>query len=122
MAHFCRIDENNEVQEVIVIPNFTENEEDNGKEYILNRLKLEGVWLQTSYNGNIRNRFAGIGMLYDSTLDAFIDKQPFPSWTLDEEKNWVPPSPYPQESLENHIWDEDTLAWVVEAVEQAQEF
>jgi hypothetical protein len=70
-------------------------------------------WKQTSYNGNIRRRFAGIGYEYNEDLDAFIPPKPFPSWILDTENAiYVAPLPRP---IENHwIWHEDTLSWVEE--------
>ena len=43
-----------------------------------------GVWLQTSYNGNIRKNYAGIGYTYDSDLDAFIPPKPSDSAVLDK--------------------------------------
>ena len=43
-----------------------------GRAFIANTLKLEGDWLQTSYNGNFRGQYAGQGMTYDPTLDEFV--------------------------------------------------
>jgi len=49
---------------------------------------------RTSYNGNIRKRFAGIGYTYNEQLDAFILPKPYPSWTLNEEiADWEAPTP-----------------------------
>lgn len=73
MAHFARI-ENNIVTNVVVVDN--EHEVD-GQEY-LNDLGLEGTWLQTSYNGNFRGIFAGIGFTYDSAANVFIAPEPSP--------------------------------------------
>lgn len=67
MAHFAKI-ENGIVTQVVVVDN--EHEAD-GKAY-LNSLGLDGTWVQTSYNGNIRGKFAGIGDSYDSVNDVFI--------------------------------------------------
>lgn len=69
MAHFAQIDENNLVVQVLVIPN---EEEYRGQEYLADELGLGGTWIQTSYNHNIRKKFAGIGDTYDLTRDAFI--------------------------------------------------
>jgi hypothetical protein len=33
---------------------------------------LEGTWMQTSYNGSFRGRYAGPGMKYDPELDEFV--------------------------------------------------
>ena len=67
MAHFAKI-ESGIVTQVVVVDN---EHEANGEAY-LHSLGLEGVWVQTSYNGNIRGKFAGIGDTYDSLADVFI--------------------------------------------------
>ena len=67
MAHFARIDENNIVVEVLVVP---DEQEHRGEEY-LNELGLEGRWIQTSYNDNIRGSYAGIGDYYNENIDMF---------------------------------------------------
>jgi len=71
MAHFAEIDENNVVLRVIVV---ADEHEANGAEWCSNL--LGGTWVQTSYNGNIRGVFAGIGYTYDAELDEFVP--PFP--------------------------------------------
>lgn len=102
MAHFAKI-ENNIVTQVIVAE----------QEFIdSGALGDPSIWIQTSYNGNIRKRFAGIGYTYDSALDAFIPPKPFNSWVLDESTaSWKAPIDKPIDTL-NYIWNEDTLAWV----------
>jgi len=50
--------------------------------------------VQTSYNGNMRKNFAGVGYTYDTTRDAFIAPQPHSSWILNEETcRWENPLP-----------------------------
>jgi hypothetical protein len=72
---------------------------------------LGGRWIKTSYNGNIRKNFAGIGYTYSEELDAFIPPKPFASWTLNEETaNWNAPVAYPEDG-KPYIWIEDTLSW-----------
>lgn len=71
MAHFAKI-ENGIVTEVLVVDN--EHEAD-GEAY-LNSLGLEGTWVQTSYNGNIRGKFAGKGDTYDAKNDVFVSPEP----------------------------------------------
>lgn len=78
MAHFAQLDNDNIVRQVIVIANedcgggdFPASEPA-GQAFIAS-LNLSGVWKQTSYNGNFRGRYAGIGDLYDSELDQFVD-------------------------------------------------
>ena len=72
MAHFARLDKNNVVQQVIVVSNQHAPTEEEGINYILNVLKLDGTWLQTSYNGNIRGKFAGTTDIYDPKKDEFV--------------------------------------------------
>jgi hypothetical protein len=89
MAHFAQINENNIVTQVIVVHN---NELlDNGVESEAKGIQFcqslfGGNWIQTSYNGNIRKNYAGIGYVYDAQKDAFIPPKPeIGEWILDEE-------------------------------------
>ena len=66
MSHWAEIDENNTVLRVLVGDN---NKADEGEAFMNS---LGGTWVKTSYNGNIRKNFAGIGYTYDSIRDAFI--------------------------------------------------
>ena len=73
---------------------------------------LGGEWKQTSYNGNIRKNYAGVGYTYDAARDAFIAPRPFPSWILDEATcQWAAPTPMPTDG-KRYQWDEATLAWI----------
>ena len=115
MAHFAKIDENNVVQQVIVVANKdTADASGNESEAIgvafCQRL-LGGNWKQTSYNGNIRKHYAGIGYTYDAARDAFIPPQPYPSWSLDADCNWQAPVPMPTDG-KMYSWDEAAQAWV----------
>jgi hypothetical protein len=65
-------------------------------------------WVQTSYNNNFRNKFAGVGDTYDKVNDVFIEPQPYPSWTLDSNYDWQPPISRPP-GIQN--WNEETQAW-----------
>ena len=76
MAHFARIDDNT-VREVIVIsddvaPDPAPDNESLGQAFIADVLRLAGEWKQTSYNGNFRGRYAGLGYIYDPVLDEFV--------------------------------------------------
>jgi len=76
MAHFARISKNI-VREVIVIsddvaPDPAPDNESLGQAFIADVLGLSGQWLQTSYNGNFRGTYAGIGYTYDPDLDEFV--------------------------------------------------
>ena len=70
MAHFAKIN-NNIVVEVIVVSNNDAPTEEVGQAFIAS-LGLDGEWLQTSYNGNFRGVYAGIGYTYDADLDEFV--------------------------------------------------
>ena len=52
----------------------------------------------------------GIGTIYDRVNKVFVYPQPFPSWTLDENFNWIPPVPFPTEEGD-YDWDEESLSW-----------
>jgi hypothetical protein len=81
MAHFAELDSNNIVTQVLVVPNHQENR---GQEYLANDLGLGGNWIRTSYNGNIRKNFAGIGYSYWPDLDAFVPPKCHDEAVLDE--------------------------------------
>lgn len=99
MAHYAKIIEGT-VVEVIVAD----------EDYIS---ELEGTWVQTSYNSNIRKNYASIGGTYDSTRDAFIHPKPYPSWVLDEDTcQWNAPVEIP-DTENKYVWDEDTKSWTL---------
>jgi hypothetical protein len=107
MAHFAEIDENNVVKQVVVVDNSLEHR---GADFLANDLGLGGTWLQTSYNDNIRKQYAGIGYTYDAVNDVFIAPQPYPSWALDNDFNWQPPTPRPEGDF--WYWNEALQVWV----------
>ena len=118
MAYFAHLDEHGIVQQVIAISNGVLQEphltfpdtEPFGQEFIRDVLGLPGEYRQTSFNGNFRGRYAGIGYRYDSERDQFIAPQPFPSWSLNEAGDWQPPVPYPGDGI--YLWNEDNGEWV----------
>lgn len=104
MSHFAKIDNNYIVQEVIVADQNFINSGVVGDSF---------RWIQTSYNGNFRKNFAGIGYKYDRLRDAFIPPQPYPSWILNEQTClWNAPIPYPDDG-QLYDWDETTKSWVL---------
>ena len=115
MAHFAEIDQNNVVLRVIVVGNQdTSDASGVEKEYIgaafCERL-FGGTWKQTSYNGNIRKNYAGIGYTYDAVNDVFYAPQPYASWTLSQTTwLWEPPIAYPDDG-QLYAWDEATVSW-----------
>jgi hypothetical protein len=76
MAHFAELDSNNVVLRVIVVNNKdTADAHGVEKEYIGTAFcerVLGGIWKQTSYNGNMRGKYAGIGDTYDATNNVFV--------------------------------------------------
>ena len=115
MAHFAQLNEQNIVTQVIVVANeeLLENgteSESKGIEFC--QSLFGGDWKQTSYNGNIRKNYAGIGHTYDAQKDAFIPPKHFPSWILVEETcQWGAPIPYPDDG-KLYNWDESVVSWV----------
>jgi hypothetical protein len=104
MSHWAQIDDNNIVTQVLVGPNYA----DEGEAFFN---ALGGTWVKTSYNGNIRKNYAGIGHTYDAARDAFIAPKPFNSWLLDEDTcRWQAPVPYPTDDL-MYEWDEELTDW-----------
>jgi hypothetical protein len=69
MAHFAEIDSTNKVLRVLVVDN---SQEHRGQEFLADDLSLGGTWIQTSYNNNIRSKFADIGDIYDPINDVFV--------------------------------------------------
>lgn len=123
MAHFAELDENNVVLRVIVVDNSDCCTPDGVEKESIGIAHCEwvlgGRWVQTSYNGNFRKNFAGIGFTYDEERDAFIPPKPEdrPSHVIDEETcEWVPPIPRPADHgtgdpIILYSWNEETLSW-----------
>jgi hypothetical protein len=110
MAHYAFLDSNNIVTEVI-----TGKDEDE----LLEGLTPEEWYgnfrgqrcVRTSYNGNIRKNFAGIGYIYDEQRDAFIAPKVHVSWVFNEEIcQWEPPVAYPTDD-KFYIWNENQRNW-----------
>jgi hypothetical protein len=116
MAHFAQLDDNNVVTQVIVVANEelifegVENETQ-GVIFCRSLFGNDTKWVQTSYNGNIRKRYAGIGFTYDANKDAFIAPQPYGSWTLDADLNWQAPVAMPEDG-KAYAWFEPNQEWI----------
>ena len=54
----------------------------------------------------------GIGFTYDAVNKVFIAPQPYPSWTLDNNFEWQPPTPQPPPPPLTY-WDEQQEKWVI---------
>jgi hypothetical protein len=110
MAHYAFLDENNIVTEVIVGIDETELIEGKDPETWYGEFRNQRC-IRTSYNGNIRKNYAGIGYSYSDDLDAFISPKPYLSWVLNEKTcNWEAPIPYPNDGM-IYQWSEEELDW-----------
>ena len=117
MAHFAKIDENNIVTQVVVVENKDTSDASGVEKEHIGAAHLEkilgGTWKQTSYNGNFRKNYAGIGYIFDEQRNAFIPPKPFNSWVLEEETcQWKAPVDMPNDG-QMYTWDEDSTSWNV---------
>lgn len=110
MAYYAFVNENNVVTEVISGKDETEIIDGVDPETWYGQFRGQKC-VRTSYNGKIRKQYAGIGYTYDPIADVFIAPQPFPSWTLDDNHDWQPPTPRPTDG-DLYKWDETNQKWV----------
>lgn len=108
MAHYAFLDTNNVVTEVIVGIDETELIEGLQPEIWYSNFRGQ-VCKRTSYNNKIRKQFASVGFTFDEVRDEFVAPQPFASWTLDENNDWQPPTPKPND---DYYWNENTQTWL----------
>jgi hypothetical protein len=117
MAHFAKLDQNNNVIEVHCVHNnelLDENgveQEQKGIDFLVAWSGGYPHWKQTSYNGNIRKNYAGIGYTYRQDIDAFVAPKPYASWILNANAQWEAPVAMPQDG-QRYVWDEATTSWV----------
>jgi len=110
MAHYAFLDDNNIVTEVITGIDETELIEGLDTETWYGNFRGQ-VCKRTSYNGNIRKNYAGIGFTYDPVRDAFIPPKPYESWLLNEDSClWEAPVAYPNDG-KFYTWDEENQSW-----------
>lgn len=114
MSHFAEIKPNGLVVNVICIEPDMINNGSFGDPH---------KFIQTSYNGNFRNKFAKVGDRYDRTLDMFVPPSPYPSWVLETYEvddipraKWVAPKAKPK-SKPNYVWNEELVKWVAPSTE-----
>lgn len=117
MAHFAQLDENNVVTQVIVVHNNDcqidgVESEDAGILFCKQLFGADTCWKQTSYNGNFRKNYAGIGYSYlPAPIDGFAPPRPYESWNLDPDTcQWVAPVPMPTDG-KTYSWNETTQTW-----------
>ncbi len=122
MAHYAFLN-NNIVVKVITGVDETVTQDDNGtpvggsteawEQFYESQSLHSGLTCKrTSYNGNIRGRYAGIGFTYDPDNDVFIAPQPYGSWTLDDNFDWQPPTPRPTDLTKDFAWFEPNQQWI----------
>jgi hypothetical protein len=116
MAHYAFINENYIVTEVIV------GKDESNFDWERHYGDIRGqLCKRTSYNtiGGVhttggtpyRKNYAGIGYIYDPTLDAFYPPKPYNSWTLNTNSClWEAPVAYPNDG-KLYIWNEDNIQW-----------
>lgn len=124
MAHFAQLNDDNKVVQVIVVNNseLMDNgaeSEEKGVQFCKSLFGDGTRWKQTSYNGNFRKHYAGVGYVYDPIRDAFIPPKPYPSWVLDETTlEWKSPVPMPDDAGTGeppirYVWDEGVINWIM---------
>ena len=111
MAHYAFLDENNVVTEVIVGRN--EDEVVDGiSDWEAHYGEFRGqTCKRTSYNANIRGKYAAIGDSYNEEEDIFVTSQPQPSW-IRNGSYWEAPTPMPIDDKQ-YQWVEADLNWQV---------
>jgi len=116
MAHFAKLDKLNIVLSVETVNNDVITDGDGVEQEqlginFLTGLYGEGWYKQTSYNGVFRKNFAGPGYRFDSIRDAFIEPQPYESWSLNETTcQFEPPVAYPDDD-KIYEWNETDQTW-----------
>jgi hypothetical protein len=118
MAHFAKLDENNNVLEIHVVSNNaldSSNEEASGISFLTEWSGGYTKWKQTSYNSTFRKNYAVVGGQYNDEIDAFIPPKPFPSWKFNYTIcSWEAPTEKPENNIEGFkwIWSEPNQDWV----------
>lgn len=109
MAHYAFLDENNIVTEVITGIDETKLIDGVDTETWYGNFRKQKC-VRTSYSGNIRGVFAGVGYSYNESEDIFVLPQSYPSWTRNG-SIWESPVPYPTNG-KLYNWNESTTSWV----------
>ena len=126
MTHFAEVDETNTVIRIAVLHDDVVTDEQAGIDFLNDLYPESQTWIQTFKDGARYNK-AGKGWTWDPDNNAFIAKQPYPSWILNENFRWespagpmpripLPPVEYEGVTYEGLFvamkWDEDTTSWV----------
>ena len=119
MAHFAKLNSDNEVTHVSVVDDWNITDGNGQEQESVGVAYLHGVhgvqegttWKQTSYNATFRKNYAGIGFKYDAGRDAFISPKPYASWLLDETTcRWKAPVDMPTDG-HRYLWNEENTNW-----------
>lgn len=120
MAHFAKVNDDNIVLDIIRINDedcgggsFPEAEKI-GQEFI-SSLGISGRWIQTSYNNSFRKKYAQMGYSYLPDKDVFVEPQPFPSWQLNSDSEWVAPVQKPEDG-NHYLWNESDKSWHINEI------
>ena len=98
MSHFAQINNEGIVQRVIVAEQDFINSGAVGDAF---------NWIQCSYNSNFRKLYPGPGYKWDHAHQVFVEPQPYASWTLDANMDWIPPVALPADAdTVSYSWDE----------------
>jgi hypothetical protein len=120
MAHYAFLDSDNIVTEVITGIDESQLIEGLHPETWYGNFRGQ-TCKRTSYNGNIRKNYAGIGYTYDAGRDAFIPPKPFDSWLLDEATcQWEAPVAYPTDGF-TYFWNEAVIDWELQDFSEGAE-
>ena len=126
MAHFARLDSDNIVTDVIVINDSdsgggTLDTENTGITFCQNHVgDNSSVWKQTSYSGQFRGSYAGIGFTYMTgvrtlgvaSTDIFVDQQPFPSWSIGvSTSRWFSPLGDAPDLTSEQVANDEKYVW-----------
>lgn len=109
MPYFARLNSENVVTFVERVVGVSDGDAD-GEAFLRNLYSTSDVFKFCKYDGTARKQYPGIGYKYDAGADVFIAPQPYPSWSLDANHDWQPPTPYPDSG--RYVWDEATTSWV----------
>lgn len=120
MAHFVKLNENNQIVDSVVVNNYVlvdgegKEIEQNGINFLKSMFGENTKWVQTSYNSNFRKQYAGVGFTYDEQNDVFIAPKPYASWLLDENFDWQAPIEKPDHTESQQcVWNEELLEWQI---------
>jgi hypothetical protein len=119
MAHYAELNENNEVIYVTymdnkIITDENDNEiEDLGIQHLHIHHGSHRRWVRTSYRGNFRGKYAGVGDIYRKDFDLFISPSPYLSWIFNEDmRQWEAPVSKPENYFsDDYEWIEESQSW-----------